>query len=264
MKIERVRVFGFEPAFFGMRNPKESWDRSDSTFYEHAPHWPYPIDPLDRGKVYNSPHWHPSVIVPEFPEIGPKDMDLACSLIKGGSEHRKFLRQIMIWVNITIPRYCWQELDTYKVATVRMSCSTMHKLGHRLLVQEDFEQPIEEQALKHLNELVGLFQEATDVSKTATRVIRRKLKNDLPEGYLQMATYTLSYETALSILRQRHNHRLDEWHWEVTGSICNWLLTLPYLREFAQALLGALIAPEIPEGISSADLGSEAPASDGK
>jgi len=227
MKIERVRVFGFEPAFFGMRNPKESWDRSDSSFYHQSKWEGQPIDPP----------WGGDYVIPEFPDIGPKDLELACSLIKGGGEHRKFIRQIIIWVDITIPRYCWQELDTYKVATVRMSCSTMHKLGHRLLRQEDFEQPIEGTYLDDLNYLVDMFnyaQKNKDAKKL--RETRRKLKNDLPEGYLQMATYMLSYETALAILKQRHNHRLDEWHWEVTGSICNWLLTLPYMREFAEAI----------------------------
>lgn len=223
MKIERVRVFGFEPALRAMRNPKESWHLSDSDFYGPA-------------KRHSDVDWD-TVIAPEFPVIGPNDMKLALSLIKGGGPHRKFLRQIMMWMDITIPRYCWQELDTYKVSTVRNSCSTMHKLGHRRLAQNDFEQPIEERELAHLNDLVVLFRQAQENKSKDIRHIRRKLKNDLPEGFLQMATYTLSYETVLSIILWRHNHRLDEWHWLIPGSICNILLTLPYVREFTEAVV---------------------------
>jgi hypothetical protein len=204
-----------------------SWEKSDSKFY-----------PTSRDHL--TPAWNDCVQALERPYIGPEDMSLACRLIKGGSEHRKFLRQIMVWMDITIPRYCWQELDTYKVATVRNSCSTMHKLGNRLLTQEDFEQPLTPKTLRDLNDLVVVFQTVKEnpVHEVRLREIRRRLKNDLPEGYLQRATYSMSYETALSIIKQRHNHRLDEWHWLVPGSICWFLLTLPYMREFATALLG--------------------------
>jgi hypothetical protein len=237
MKIERIRVFGFEPAFHGMRNPKESWDRSDSVFYDESKYYARNA----RNGCAAVP-WEPTILAPEWPDIGPKDMELACSLIKGGSEHRKFLRQIMVWFDITIPIYAWSELDTYKVATVRNSCSTMHKLGHRFLAQDDFEQPIEVDELIHLNELIVLFQKAQEEKSKELRNIRRKLKNDLASGYLQMATYMLSYETVLAILKQRHKHRLDEWHWEVPGSICNVLLTLPYVKTFAEAMMGPLVA----------------------
>jgi len=243
MKIERVRVFGFEPSFRGMRNPKESWDKSDSTFYresKYCPSWNGELIQDQPMIVSAAVPWEPTVLAPEYPDIGPKDMELACKLIKGGSEHRKFLRQIVMWMDITIPRYCWQELDTYKVATVRNSCSTMHKLGHRLLVQEDFEQPLPPETLNRLNDIVVLFQRAQrgEFEEIKVRDVRRRMKNDLPEGYLQMATYMMSYETALAILRQRSNHRLDEWHYQKPGSICAFLLTLPYVRQFAEALLG--------------------------
>jgi len=241
MKIERVRVFGFEPSFRGMRNPKESWDRSDSNFYRDSKYYPSWNGELIQDQpmiVSAAVPWEPTVLAPEYPDIGPKDMELACKLIKGGSEHRKFLRQIVMWMDITIPRYCWQELDTYKVATVRNSCSTMHKLGHRLLTQEDFEQPLTPKTLSDLNDLVILFQFHQHEETSKLRDVRRRLKNDLPEGYLQMATYMMSYETVLSILRQRSDHRLDEWNWKKLGSICNFLLTLPYVKQFAVALLG--------------------------
>lgn len=101
MKIEHTEVHGFRPAFRGMRNPLESWERSDSTFDEIA-------------------------------ILGKEDLKLACRLIAAGTSHSKFLRQIIVWADFTLPRYVWQEVDTYKVATVRNSCSTMHTLGKRI------------------------------------------------------------------------------------------------------------------------------------
>lgn len=220
MKIERIRVFGFEPALFAMRNPKNSWAKSDSSFY--------------RDSFFVSDHRTEQLIVPEQPHIGPKDLELACDLIKRGSEQRKFLREIIIWMNITIPRYVWQELDTYKVATTRMSCSTMHKLGDRDLDQSDFELPVQELTLAHVNELGRLLREAKEEHQ-GVREARRQLKNDLPEGFLQMATYLLSYETALSAILQREFHRLSEWRLEDEGSITDTLIKLPYMEDFYQA-----------------------------
>ncbi len=208
MKIEHITVAGFEAAFRGMRNPMDSWDRSDS--------------------VANSPinahgFW-----------IGGKDMELACKLINAGSEHRKFLRQIMIWVDLTLPRYVWTELDTYKVGTVRNSCSTMHKLGSRPLTQQDFELPISYPCLQNLNDLGEELRESKKGFNLKT--IRRSLKNALPEGYLQKATYMMSYETALSIYFQRRNHRLPEWRADSKGSICQFIADLPYMWKFINVL----------------------------
>lgn len=223
MKIERIRVYGFEPAFRGMRNPQNSWDKSDSTFYSPTgfEHYPATYDTTE-------------LLVPESPRIGPKDLELACTLIKRGSEHRKFLRQIMVWMDITIPRYVWQELDTYKVATVRNSCSTMNKLGERDLEQSDFELPIQELTLELINKLGRLLREAKEEHQ-GVREARRQLKNDLPEGFLQMATYSMSYETALSAVLQREFHRLPEWRLEDEGSITSTLISLPYMKEFYEA-----------------------------
>lgn len=227
MKIERTVVFGWQPALRAMRNPKDSWDRSDSKFYGDSEFTPS-INP-----------WQ-NISVPELPSIGPKDMELACSLVRGGGEHRKFLRQIIIWVDLTLPRYCWQEVDTYKVATVRNSCSTMHKLGSRELTQDDFELPIAQSCLDDLNALICEFQGKKEQKSKELRDVRRELKNALPEGFLQKATYTMSYETALAWLRQRSNHRLDEWNIKVPGSLCHWAVNLPYMAQFAEAALGKL------------------------
>jgi len=215
MKIEKIEVFGFKAALRGMRNPMDSWDKSDSEFH-YIKHLHYAV---------------------ESPVIGPKDMALALKLIKGGSEHRKFLRQIQVWWDITAPRYVWQELDTYKVATVRNSCSTMHKLGTRDLTQEDFELPIGTDLLCLLNQMGREFRAAKVVKDTEQmNLIRREYKNVLPEGFLQKATYSFNYETAMTMYRQRKNHRLPEWNAGKPGSICAMIRSLPYMDEFLGAV----------------------------
>ena len=221
IRLTETEVFGFWAALRDMRNPMESWSKSDSRFGDSN---------VDQGF---------RVKIPEFPEIGKNDLELACKLIKGGTEHRKFLRQIIINFVIEAPRYVWQEIDTYKVATVRNSCSTMHKLGHRPLTVEDF---IDGEVLPDtLRELNRLGQEYREGGKKDYDVVR-KMKRYLPEGFLQRAGYHMNYETAMSMFRQRKNHRLAEWRWTggtriVDGrqSICDWIFSLPYMAVFLDA-----------------------------
>jgi hypothetical protein len=178
-------------------------------------------------------------VAPELPEIGKVDLVLACKLVKAGTEHRKFLRQIVVNFVIEAPRYVWQEIDTYKVATVRNSCSTMHKLGHRPLTVEDF---IGGDVVPGtLLELNRLGQEYRDGGKKDFDLVR-KMKKYLPEGFLQRAGFHMSYETAMTMFRQRKGHRLPEWRW--TGSvkivddrqsICDWIYSLPYMACFLDA-----------------------------
>ena len=222
MKIDFIRVFGFEPSLHGMRNPMNSWADSDSQFYgsDYDMHVDSEFGPIRT---------------PESSVIGPKDLELACKLIRRGSEHCKFMRQIMIWVRFTVPRYVWQELDTYKVATTRMSCSTMNKLGSISLDMGDFEDPIPERLLTHLNDLGRFLREAKADKSATVRNARVLLKNDLPEGFLQSAMYTMSYQTALAMLLQRENHRLPQWRLADSGSICQFLMSLPYMRQFYEA-----------------------------
>jgi hypothetical protein len=224
MKIDFIRVFGFEPALYGMRNPMDSWADSDSLFYSN-----------DANLHVDSPFG--LMRLPESPMIGPKDMELACKLIKRGSEHRKFMRQIMVWVRLKIPRFVWQELDTYKVATTRMSCSTMNKLGSCDLDQVDFECPIPHAALENVNALGRVLRDAKAEKSgiEAIRAARVQLKNDLPEGFLQAAMYTMSYETALTMLLQRESHRLPQWRLTDDGSICQFLMSLPFMDMFYAA-----------------------------
>lgn len=214
MKIENVEVNGFRAALRGMRNSMESWAKSDSLFGEASTKW----------TIVNE------VFCVERPIIGPNDMKLACSLIKAGSDHRKFLRQITVTWDITIPRMIWIELDTYKVATVRNSGSTMHKLGSRDLEPCDFE-CYEEELDRHQLDLVNRLGAAYRASKTPDNLHRLKLR--LPESFLQRSTYTFSYETALNMWHGRHDHRMPEW--SGPEGICVWLERLPYMPQFLDA-----------------------------
>lgn len=196
MEIQETEVSGFKAAIKGLRNPMNSWDKSDSRFYTDGT-------------------FH----------IGPKDNELAKKLIKAGTEHRKFLRLIHVSCFITIPRYIWQELDTYKVSTVRMSCSTMHKLGATDLTVDDFQDRIVLQTtLAKLNELGTLYRKDKEISTL------RKMKQILPEGFLQSATYDMNYETILNMYHQRKNHRMSEWSGD--DGICRWVERLPMMDEW--------------------------------
>lgn len=194
MKIEKTTVSGFENAIIGMRNPMNSWDKSDSTF--------------------------DNVLF-----IGPLDNDLAKKLIKAGTEHRKFLRLIHVSCFITLPRYIWQELDTYKVSTVRMSCSTMHKLGMQDLTVYDFEDNcVLPETLRLLNSLGKSYRETKSVT------LLREMKQILPEGFLQSAIWDGNYETLMNMYHQRKNHRMSEWSGE--EGICKWIENLPMMNEW--------------------------------
>lgn len=196
MKIENVEVFGFRNAIHGMRNPMNSWDKSDSLFMD------------DGAKL----------------RIGDNDKELAKKLIKAGSEHRKFLRMIHIQCFITLPRYIWQEMDTYKISTVRMSCSTMHKLGMSDLTEDDFEGHVMSEVLSYLNILGGGYRIHKNVETL------RLMKQILPEGFLQSADLDFNYETAMNMYNQRKNHRMSEWSGE--NGICKWIESLPMMKEW--------------------------------
>ena len=189
IKIENTEVFGFEAAIRGARNPMNSWARSDSGFEE-----------TESGEtVY---------------KLGENDKDLMTRLVKAGNEHRKFMRQIVIWTDITAPLYWWKEYDTYKVGTVANSCSTMHKLTYKPFERDDFSHDhLSETGLEALDSLI------VTLNKLRDRYLENKDKQDwwdmiqlLPSSYNQRRTVSLNYENALSIYRQRRGHKLDEWH----------------------------------------------------
>jgi hypothetical protein len=195
--IEHVQIYGFGAAMRAMRNPRRSWARSDTV-----------------GET-----------------IGPEDLELACRLVKAGPSHRKFLRQIVIWADLILPRYVWTEWDTYKVATTRNSCSTMNDLRHRNLSREDFvDGMITSEALDHLNTLIAVYR------KYRNPEALRHVKAHLPESYLQRATITISYETALHMYLERQRHRLPEWRAGDPESLCSWIYELPNMARFIAAV----------------------------
>jgi hypothetical protein len=224
MKIENCEVYGFRRALYGMRAPMESWDKSDTTYY--------------CGGVANYARWYfddARIFTTEDPVIGPNDLKLALKLVKAGPEHRKFLRQIQIWVDFTLPLYIWSELDTYQFK-VRNSCSTMHRLGHRDLTQADFELSIEDSSLAGLNKTgqdmrgLALIKETKKVNE-----LRREYKNKLPSGFLLKSVYSMSYEATLSMFFQRRHHNLPEWRDDNPQGICSFIKALPYMKEFIEA-----------------------------
>lgn len=215
MKFEKTEVWGFEHAIRGMRNPLESWDKSDSCYID---------------KRFND-QFH----------IGKNDLALMQKLIKAGSEHRKFMRQILVSVDITAPLYFFKELDTYKVGTVANSTSTMHKLASTPVTidcfeMDDFENFMSEKTLMgvdidnegmwfiFINYLEYLRQK---YNETKDKRYWKELIRLLPESWLQKRTITMNYENILNMYRQRKNHKLTEW----SKSFCDWVKTLPYAEE---------------------------------
>lgn len=201
VRVEYVEVAGFATAFRGMRNPMNSWDKSDS-----------------RVSEFN-------VFI-----IGDNDIDLARRLIKAGGEHRKFLRQIYVGFDIVLPRYLWSEFDTYGFQP-KNSCSTMHKLfiKDRCIREDQFiYHPYDEEALqdtiRQLNVLRALYFNPATEDKNE---ILRRAKALLPEGFLQRRTVATNYEQLRNIYHQRKNHRLPCW----TQVICPFIECLPYSKE---------------------------------
>ena len=218
MKFENTEVFNFEGALRGMRNPLESWDKSDSG-EELEEHFGYSINKY---------------------VIGKNDLELAQRLIKAGSEHRKFLRQIFISVDITAPLYWWKEFDTYKVGTVANSTSTMHKLTSIPITKDCFEMDdFEKVEIDCLSQYVETTMDWWDYVITACEYLRQKYNETkdkrywkelirlLPESWLQKRTITMNYENILNMVHQRRNHKLTEW----SKSFIEWAKTLPYAEE---------------------------------
>lgn len=220
MKFEYTEVFNFEGAFRGMRNPKESWSKSDSEWETHINY--------NKDEVYT-----------KF-AIGKNDMKLAQSLIRAGSEHRKFMRQIFVCVDITAPLYWWKEFDTYKVGTVANSTSTMHKLASTPITKEcfemdDFSNLDTEQGWQSLDEIqwTSLINWLEDLrrsyNESKDKRYWKELIRLLPDSWLQKRTVTMNYENLLAMCSkgQRRNHKLTEW----SKSFIDWARSLPYAQE---------------------------------
>ena len=235
MKFEKTEVWGFEHAIRGMRNPLESWDKSDSN------------EGVWCRLCYKTTHCDKTC-------IGHKDLDLMQRLIKAGSEHRKFMRQIFVSVDITAPLYWWKEFDTYKVGTVSNSCSTMHKLANTPITKECFEMDdfenmsprmfkckdeygdtYEENNLCNFISLDLFWCHLIDVlndyrvhyNETKDERYWKELIRLLPESWLQKRTITMNYENILNMYCQRKHHKLTEW----SKSFCDWVKNLPYAEE---------------------------------
>lgn len=200
IKFETNDVWGFEWAFKGMRNPMNSWDKSDSNWL--------------------------------FQEIGENDLTLAKKLISAGSEHRKFLRQIYVSVDITAPMFWWFEYDTYKVGTTRNSCSKMHKIHVKPFEYNDFSHEGIDELEPRMKELFMLYIQMLEVlrnkfNETQEKKYWRALIEMLPEGYNMRATVTMTYENIYAMRQQRRGHKLDEWRID----FFNWSDELPHLKE---------------------------------
>lgn len=214
MRFENTSVYNIYNAILGARNPMNSWNRSDSIFNGF------------NGKIENT-------------IIGKNDLGLMQKLIKAGSEHRKFLRQIFVAVDITAPLYWWKEFDTYKVGTVSNSTSTMHKLASTPITKDFFEMDdfqnfdLESQdmifPLKATWEsLIGDLEFCRQkYNETKDKRYWKELIRLLPESWLQKRTITMSYESLLNMYHQRKNHKLTEW----SKSFCDWVKNLPYAEE---------------------------------
>lgn len=223
MKIEHTRVYNIYEALLGMRNPLNSWEKSDSRYTRISSS---SEDGYSQTVTYS---------------IGPKDLELAQKLIKSGPEHRKFLRQIFVSVNLTLPLYVWKEMDQYRVSVTTNSCSTMHKLASTPITKDCFEFDKIFDELhpwasilangKSIEGIVDFYLENLErIRKTylETKDIRywRALVQLLPESWLQTRTWTANYEVLRSIYTQRRNHKLKEWN-----QIIEWIESLPYAKE---------------------------------
>ena len=198
--LERTSVMNFENAIRGARNPMNSWARMDSGYDEN-------------GNFL----------------LGENDLDLAGRLAHAGSDHRKFLRQIFVSVDITAPLYWWKEFDTYKVGTVANSTSTMHKIHAKAFERDDFSHDrLDEGGLSALDAIIAYLECEREkfVADRANKQAWHNMIQLLPSSYNQMRTVTMNYENLINIYYARRSHKLAEWH-----TLCDWIMSLPYAKE---------------------------------
>ena len=215
LKIENFEVTGWEAAIRGMRNPKNSWEKSDSQTCANC-NGCLPGQECERYKNGTF--------------IGPNDLDLMTRLRNAGTDHRKFMRMITVYLDITAPLYWWKEFDTYKVGTVANSCSTMHKIHEKEFTMEDFStehlypevrEAFENTIIKYLNEARKTYNFLSDTP--SKKDAWWKMIQLLPSSYNQKRTVMLNYEVLANIYKSRKGHRLDEWK-----TMLDWIEELPY------------------------------------
>ena len=223
IKIDKTEVFGFEAAIRGMRNPMNSWNKSDSGFCRYN---------LENPYCYTGCHLMigEDVCATHCFTIGDNDRELACKLVKAGSDHRKFLRMIHVQADILAPMYWWKHLDQYKVATTTNSTSTMHTIHKKEFTLEDFsfedcDNWIKEHVCLPVIRTLNDYRNAYLATKD--KDFWRQMIQILPSSYNQLRTIDLNYEVLLNIYFARKNHKLDEWN-----TLCSWIEKLPYMSEF--------------------------------
>ena len=233
LKIENFEVLGWEHAIRGMRNPMNSWEKSDSNFFDDS-----------EGHVCNICQGRGSM---SFIEMGPNDHDLMMRLRNSGTDHRKFMRMITVYLDITAPLYWWKEFDTYRVGVEKNSCSTMHKIHSKEFTLEDFScEHLLEQKDVHVPDdsccnwdwegcgtiaPIDILEETVNMLNTARKMFLEtkdkkywwQMIQLLPSSYNQKRTVMLNYEVLANIYKSRRNHKLDEWH-----TLCDWIEELPY------------------------------------
>ena len=200
LTTERSAVMNFEGAIRGARNPMNSWHKMDSHYDENGNY-----------------------------VLGPNDLDLAKRLAHAGSDHRKFLRQIFVTVDITAPLYWWKEFDTYKVGTTANSTSTMHKIHAKEFTREDFScDRMDEGGLALLDQVIAYLESERQkfIADKDNKQAWHNMIQTLPTSYNQMRTVTLNYENLINMYYARRHHKLAEWH-----VLCDWIMSLPYAQE---------------------------------
>ena len=199
LQVERISVMNLENAMRGARNPLNSWARSDSYYDENGQYI-----------------------------LGENDLGLAKRLARAGSDHRKYLRQIFISVDVTAPMYWWKEYDTYKVATVANSTSTMHKIHSKEFSRDDFSlDKLDEDSMAFFDTIIAKLEELRlKYTETKDKQYWYDIIQLLPSSYNQMRTCSLNYETLINIYYARKGHKLDEWH-----TFCDFIKTLPYAKD---------------------------------
>ena len=244
LKIENTEVYGWEAAIRGMRNPKNSWDKSDSVYHCGDSVDDFECDLCGNCGYYKSsnlpcpPNNNPII-------VGKNDLKLMKTLAKAGTDHGKFLRMINVTMDITAPLYWWKEYDTYKVGTVANSCSTMHKIHDIDFTLDDFsfEHLIKDykqdclidegeydgprNSLDILDGIINMLNKARDLYlETKDKKYWWQMIQLLPSSYNQKRTVQLNYAVLKTIYFARKDHKLDEWH-----TFCDWILSLPYFKE---------------------------------
>ena len=236
IKIENTEIVGWEAAIRGMRNPMNSWDKSDSGYgcgndkEYFCDECPSSFHCTSREKTYN---------------VGLNDLDLMKRLRNAGTDHRKFMRMITVYVDITAPLYWWKEFDTYKVGTVANSCSTMHKIHVKEFTLEDFScEHLFDTPESEFNDSMDVLKEVIDILNLyRDHFVKNPHRKDywwqliqlLPSSYNQRRTVMLNYEVLANIYKSRRNHKLDEWH-----VFCEWIENLPY----AELIIGEKVESE--------------------